>query len=503
MLETISILPPAFWVVIALLAMGAVWGFNHIQTGIGLPMLAVLGTTSAWYVGDALYNDYAGDYAHNFSPAILQNAWWEAALFVVAFLVLAPFIHHLINARYVPSGSQVVKMLQSGAGRASFQFHLNQLFWTCVTVWAMLAVLAAIRLGSELPYYFFPFLGFKADPWGRGRIGGGIDALLSLAAYLQMFVAATCGIVAALAQNRRVRFLALLGCLLTWPYYIFDRTRNAMLVVAMPAILAWVFLRLRGGKSQKAVILATTFLLVNAWFGFVIANRSEMSIAAAVEQKGFSLQNDEDVHHQGLNMFEELCWINSFRNDGTFVPPWGQEYFAELANPIPRALWPGKPMIGLDYAVARGLAWNQGEGGVAATISTGMIGQGVVNFGEIIGPVFAALLMSLWAAGLARLDLRGEKVGRIPLFALGLILTFNLGRDITLITLYTFIFGSVIVWWLELRENSGRQAPASTTGNARRNRNKREKLRAGSEPGPFSVTSTVAAENDSTPKPHS
>jgi hypothetical protein len=77
-----------------------------------------------------------------------------------------------------------------------------------------------------------------------------------------------------------------------------------------------------------------------------------------------------------------------------------------------------------------------------------MIGQGVVNFGPVLGPAFAALLMSLWAALLARLDLHGAETGHIALYALGMILTFNLGRDITLITLYTFFFGWVIVWWL-------------------------------------------------------
>ena len=280
-----------------------------------------------------------------------------------------------------------------------------------------------------------------------------------------MFVAATFGVVAALAQNRRVRFLALIGCLLTWPWYIIDRTRNTMLAVLVPAILAWVFLRLRGGAWLKTVVLLVCFLLINAWFGFVLANRSNMSIASALQEQGFSLEQNEKVHHEGLNMYEELCWINTFIKDGSFNPPTGQEYWAELVNPIPRTLWPGKPLIGLDYAAARGQTWDQGEGGVAATISTGMIGQGVVNFGRILGPAFAALLMSLWAAALARLDLEGQRVGRIPLYALGLILTFNLGRDITLITLYTFIFGSAIVWWLERsqhrptrRRRSGRKA---------------------------------------------
>ena len=465
MFETLFALPPSFWVAVGLLALGTFQAVGQIKNGAGLPSLAVLGTVAVWYMGDALYNDYRGDYAQKFTPERLSNAWGEVSLFLAAFLLLMPMMHRLVNERHLNRGSQVFRMLETDSNQPVFQSHLNQMFWGCVGVWLVLAVLAVIRTGSDAPYYFFPFLGHKADPWGRGRIGGGIDALLTLASYVQMFVAATFGVVAALAQNRRVRFLALIGCLLTWPWYIIDRTRNTMLAVLVPAILAWVFLRLRGGAWLKTVVLLVCFLLINAWFGFVLANRSNMSIASALQEQGFSLEQNEKVHHEGLNMYEELCWINTFIKDGSFNPPTGQEYWAELVNPIPRTLWPGKPLIGLDYAAARGQTWDQGEGGVAATISTGMIGQGVVNFGRILGPAFAALLMSLWAAALARLDLEGQRVGRIPLYALGLILTFNLGRDITLITLYTFIFGSAIVWWLERsqhrptrRRRSGRKA---------------------------------------------
>jgi hypothetical protein len=35
------------------------------------------------------------------------------------------------------------------------------------------------------------------------------------------------------------------------------------------------------------------------------------------------------------------------------------------------------------------------------------------------------------------------------MYSLGLILTFNLGRDITLITLYPFVFGMLGFWWWE------------------------------------------------------
>ncbi len=287
----------------------------------------------------------AAHYAQEFTPATLANAWWEVVWFLAMFLALTPITYRLVNRRQRHQGSQVFQMLRAGANQTSFQLHLNQLFWGCAIVWLALAVIACIRLGSdESPYYFFPFLGHKANPWGRGRIGGGYDALLSLASYFQMFVAAAFGIVAALARNPRVRFLALAGCLLIWPYYILDRTRNSMLAVVVPAILAWVFLRLRGGVLQKAVVLLVFFLMINAWFGFVMANRSNTSIASALHQKGFDLEQNEDVHHEGLNMYEELCWINKFIKDGTFNPPWGREYFAEVVNPIPRTLWAGKPI---------------------------------------------------------------------------------------------------------------------------------------------------------------
>lgn len=504
MFETLTILPLSFWVVVALIAVGSWWSIGQVRNGIGLPMLAVLGTIAVWYAGDALYNDYRGDYAQKFTPAVMANAWWQVVVFVVVFLVLTPAIHRLANARYFPLGSQVSRMLQTGVDQPLFQFRLDQLFWTCASLWLALSVLAVIRVGSDMLFYLFPFLGQGADPWSRGRIGSGIDALLSLAWNLQLFVAAAFGVVAALARDRWVRILALVACLLIWPYFIFARARNPMLAVIVPAILAWVFLRLRGGMWRKTVALVVCFLLINAWFSFVIANRSSMSMTTALEEKGFNLENNGDVHHEGLNMFEELCWINTFIKDGTFRPPWGQEYLAEIANPIPRTLWPGKPMIGIDYAIARGQTFNNGQAGVGATISTGMIGQGVVNFGRFIGPAFAALLMIVWAVGLARLDLEGQKVGRIPLYALGIILTFNLGRDITLITLYTFVFGSTIVWWLEWRENSNRRMPASGRHKkfaSRKGRDKRRNERSSSKTSPHAVNSAVGGEPDSSPKP--
>ena len=40
-----------------------------------------------------------------------------------------------------------------------------------------------------------------------------------------------------------------------------------------------------------------------------------------------------------------------------------------------------------------------------------------------------------------------------------MILTFNLGRDITLITLYPFVFGALLVWWIERHRSSSPLQP--------------------------------------------
>jgi hypothetical protein len=365
-----------------------------------------------------------------------------------------------------------MQLFKHGVGYPVIQKQLNLLFLGCALAWIVLFLIALILLKEQIIYYLFPFLGYRASPWSHGQIGAGFDCFSILAVYLQLLSATMFGVVAALATDRRIRRHALFFCLIAWPFFIFDRTRNTMLAMVVPAVLSWVFLRLRGGMWKKILVLLLCFCLVNVWMKFVIANRSSTSIIAAFKQQGLHLASEKKVHNEGLNMFEELCWISTFIDNGAYQVNWGARYFAELVNPVPRGLWHGKPLIGLDYAIARGHHTTDANGTVDTTIATGMIGQGVVNFGRFLGPMAAALLMSLWVVWLARLDLNIHALGRLPLYSLGLILTFNLGRDITLITLYPFVFGAVAVWWLDHRQSkTARPAPASaaakTTGRPR------------------------------------
>jgi hypothetical protein len=180
-------------------------------------------------------------------------------------------------------------------------------------------------------------------------------------------LAAAFGIIWAVSKNPRTRSLALVVCLLTLPWFLLDRTRNTMLAVVLPGLLAWVFVRLKGGIFVKVGILAAAFLVTEGWMKFVIETRSGANISQVVRQIGLGGVMEQveqsEAKHAGLNMLEELAWVNNFIDKRAYA--------------IPRGLWQDKPLIGIDYAIARGQGWDRdavGLAGVGATISTGMIG---------------------------------------------------------------------------------------------------------------------------------
>lgn len=451
--------PVSCYIALAISCVAAVYSFSLRRAAIGLPMMAVVGTVVAWYFGDAFYNDY-DHYVLNLGAETLDQAWWQVGLFMIGFCILAPFMHRWMNKKLLGQESHFLALFhRGGLARMDFQQKITAANGVLAVAWIALMFIALLKTNFDFMGMFFPFVSGKAQPWMRGRVGGGFDALIALAGYIQIMLTACFGIVFALAKNPRTRALAGVLWFLSAPWFFLDRTRNTMLAVLLPGLLTFVFLRLRVNFFMKIAVLALAFLLVEGWMRFVIQARGGADIASLFQQVGVAGVTERlrtnPTKHAGLNMFEELAWINKFIDDGRYQVNYGARYFAELVNPIPRVLWPGKPLIGIDYAIARGQGWagaSTKEGGVGATISTGMIGQGVVNFGRFFGVLAAAFLMATWAAILARQDLKGDRTGRLLLYMLGMVLTFNLGRDITLLTLYPFLFGFImLVMWSRSR----------------------------------------------------
>lgn len=443
-----------FWVSLLVLLAITRQGWQGRRQGWGIPVMAVCGTVLAWYHGDALYNEYDARYAERFTDGVLALGWLQVLVFAVAFGLLAPTVSRTINRRQAWGGSHITRLLSAPDSLDRLQPLLNKTLIVLAAVWLILTGIALWRLEGDWLGLFAPYaVGYRLNPWARARVGGAVDFFWAGCGQVNLICLAGFGVVAALARNSGIRLVALVLMGLSWPPVLLDRTRNKMLAIMIPGILALVFVRLRGRKGMQIAVLVLGFLAIDQWFRFVLNTRNE-GVATVFYQ---STERDlTQVRHVGLNMYEELCWINTFFQNGSYRANWGERYFAELVNPIPRAIWAGKPYIGLDYAAARGQGGERDLAKVRATIATGTIGQGVVNFGPWLGPLAAALLMSLWVALLARLDLDGHRLGRLPLYALALALTFNMGRDITLLVAYPVMFGYVIFYaaekWMGRRE---------------------------------------------------
>jgi hypothetical protein len=450
------LLPLPFYLCIVALAVLGWYGWKGRSEGWGIPMLVVVGTAASWYLGDPLYNSYE-EYVRTQGEEPLTNALWEVLLFFIALGIWVPIINQKMNGDLEPR-SQIFQMMRNlTIDTDRFQHQVTFISRLLLGPWLFLMIIALLRTDFDLVGIFFPYLGEGvAEPWSRGRLGGGIDALYSLASYVQLMLTALIGV--AFVLSKRANSMALAGTLyfISLPFFVFGRTRNAMIAVLLPAFMAFVTFRVRGGIIVKLAVVILGFMSLEGWMKFVIDNRDRGSMVGAMKSGGTQDERRKSRKHLGFNMLEELGYINYFIDNGAYKVNWGTRYLAELANPIPRVIWPGKPEIGTDYAVARGMSYGAAasSGGIAATVSTGMIGQGVVNFGRILGPIAAALLMAIWVAVLARQDLMGHDIGHLLLYAIGLVLTFNMGRDVTVLVLYPFIFGWLLLWWNKRRKKA-------------------------------------------------
>jgi hypothetical protein len=233
---------------------------------------------------------------------------------------------------------------------------------------------------------------------------------------------------------------------ITLPYFFFAGARSHFLAAALPFILTYLFYG-RHLLILKLAILAIAFFCLKEGFKFVTEFRGGGFREVLASENPYELLG-EDSTQFGLNMIQELCFVNTYLETGDGSPAYGTRYLNELLNFVPRMIWPSKPLLGIDYAKWRGFEIadsEDGELGVNTTVASGMIGGGVLNFGQIFGPVAAGILMALWTGLLIRWWEQRKSLMRLALFMLGAGLTFNLGRDITLLVLWPVVFAYFFV----------------------------------------------------------
>jgi hypothetical protein len=396
------------------------------RTALSLMLVAIYGMVAIWYGWDLL--ETPETYAA-MDPADIDFAFLQVCLFLASVRIgLRPIVRKM---------GEIPESLSD----LSIDAYLKAL----LPIWVVFFGFGVYRMDGDLSAALWPVLGRDGPHmWGRGAIGGGFDALVSLSGYIYMFICALFGILLALAKGPAVRMMCLLAIAVTWPYFFLLGARNMLLGVVMPGFLMYLIKEGRIGVKRIATLMV---------FGVTV--NYLMLAMLQFRKEGFEefLRNplgsvDTEKRHEGLNMIEELVLIDDFMEKGQLEPNYGYDYLVHVLNVIPRVLWPGKPKISQEYSMLRGQG-NDDSGWLNATISTGIIGQGVMNFGRMAGPVVSGFLLSFYARFLVAQYERRSSFWRLAVFMVGVGLIPGLGREFTLLVLWPVVIGWAVVVWYE------------------------------------------------------
>jgi len=400
--------------------------------------LMVYVTVFAWYFVDPFLNPEQYDYLPS---SLLGESYGQVLLFLIGFRIFTPAATRWILRR--PS----LGILDTG-------LTPEQILKAAGALWFLLFAIGIARMGGDVMGALFPLDG-RGGPtmWGRGAVETGASGfLISSGGYLFNAVTAFLGVLVFFQRSTAWRLFAVAMFAISLPYFFMAGARSHFLAAVVPFIITYLLYG-RHPLVIRLAILAVAFVCLNEGFKFVVAFRDSGGYRDLLASENpYELMN-EDARPSGLNMIQELCYVDVYMQTGGTSPAYGARYLNEVLNFIPRVIWPSKPMIGIDYAKWRGFESEHdenGELGVNTTVSSGMIGGGVLNFGQIFGPVAAGILMALWSALLIRWWEQRRSLLRLVLFMLGAGITFNLGRDITLLVLWPVVFAYFFVRFAEI-----------------------------------------------------
>src|SRR5437762_504071 len=372
-----------FWlaavVLVVLTAESCVKLLNGNSFGI---TIAVYATVFAWYFVDPFINPESYGYLPS---SLLSESYGQVLLFLIGFRVFTP-----VAMRWI--------LRRRSSGIFDTRLTPEQILKAAGALWLVLFLIGIYRMDGDVMGAVFP-LDSRAGMtmWAREAVSSsGSGFLVASGAYLFNAVTAFLGVLVFFQRSIAWRLLAGAMFAVTLPYFFFAGARSHFLAAALPFILTYLFYG-RHLLILKLAILAIAFFCLKEGFKFVTEFRGGGFREVLASENPYELLG-EDERTTGLNMIQELCFVNTYLETGAGSPAYGAKYLNELLNFIPRVIWPSKPLLGIDYAKWRGFEIDDsqdGELGVNTTVASGMIGGGVLNFGQILGPAAAGILMAL------------------------------------------------------------------------------------------------------------
>ena len=317
-------------------------------------------------------------------------------------------------------------------------------------LWLLVLGGMSIGIGSLLIYSGFDFAELfrgligPRPRWsglGRGRYGSWSSIIFEL----QMFLQATVPLAVALVFMTKAPLFqrVIAGTFVLWMFLrvFWSGSRTPMIPIFL-SIAAAVFFSATPAIRKRLILAGIPVALVAGilWSTIVVAGRNSGRFEMADLQK---------TNYVGYEMFRELLYI--VRATEAELPlQFGMTYFTQLVNPIPRAIWPGKPVAdaGLLLAVAMKAVDKSGE--ATLTNSPGFIGEAYLNFGVLgmlIVPMISGVVVRAWD-GLFPLAAKSLPV--FIIYAGGLAAIFMSGRSFNLSTFYGLLSLFVLMLGLEM-----------------------------------------------------
>ena len=285
--------------------------------------------------------------------------------------------------------------------------------------------------GNPIPILEDAFLSRArwSGTFARGRYGGAQDAFMEL----QMFLRAAIPLAAALFVSKKqaglVRTFAFLFLVYSFARALNSGARSQVAEVFLP-VAAALYWRFPATWKRRAL-----------FFGIpIIAVLGLMWSAASVVTRNsgkFEWDAAYTADYVGFEMFRELLYLIEAVPEHSHYKL-GHTYYVQAVNPIPRAIWPGKPDndAGLELARLKGMVSN---GQAYLTVAPGLIGEMYWNGGYVCILLVSAVMGYLAKSWDRARAILSRSVLAFTVFAAGLAIIFLSGRSINMPTLYGMI----------------------------------------------------------------
>ncbi len=220
------------------------------------------------------------------------------------------------------------------------------------------------------------------------------------------------------------RLFALLMVLWTLLRAYGSGSRSMMLSAVLVPLMAVFWLS--GHRWRTRLVLLAPFVGV-LFYGF-----SAVMVAGREQAE---LDFSQQPNYVGHEMFRELLFIvDEISTHRGYL--WGGTYWTELLSPIPRFVWPDKPLrFGVEYASWHGFDTLGG----GPNMSPGILGEMYANFG-ILGVVLCSLIGGVICRAWDRLRKRyADSLPVLMFYTAGLASLFLCGRSATLAIFFPMI----------------------------------------------------------------